>query len=126
MKFDDDSYRAESISASIEESLGESSGSAIRHRIDQAERSGMFGRILALRGALSSGRTGDRGALEAAHSLARRVFVMATVYDLDDIRQAARSIEEGCDTVREGVQEGWADIEIALATLDGIASHRAA
>jgi hypothetical protein len=119
MRFESDVALTDSVTAWIDDALTRPTPQE-RHRLQEAADHGMIGRIQAIRGALSSARAGKSEALGAAFSMARRVFVMATVYDLEDVRSAALAIERGCDSIRDGVTSGWADIALALASFQDI------
>jgi hypothetical protein len=88
-------------------------------RMVDAERQGLWPRARALRSAVLAAQGGNGQALRAALAMARRIQLIACVYDLDAIHDAAVSIAEACrdDSAPEN-NTRWAGAELALATLE--------
>jgi hypothetical protein len=123
MTFEHTPGMEETVTAWIDEALSAPRSPAARSRFREAADHGLLGRIRALRGALNCAHAGKRDALDAAAALSRRVMVMATVYDLAEVRSAALAVERGCDAVRDEVAGGWTHVDNAFEALASVAQR---
>jgi hypothetical protein len=126
MTFEHTPGMEETVTAWIGEALDARPAPAQRARFREAADHGLLGRIRALRGALACAHAGKRNALDAATALSRRVFVMATVYDLAEVRNAALAVERGCEAVRDEVAGCWTHVDNAIDTLQSVAGRNLA
>jgi hypothetical protein len=121
MMFEHSPGLEETVTGWIDEALGDRHTPSARSRFQEAANHGLLGRIRALGGALSCAHAGKVNALDAASALTRRVFVMATVYDLAELRNAALAVERGCDAVRDDVVGCWIHVNSAFDALQSVA-----
>jgi hypothetical protein len=124
MRADTETPMQELIAGWICEALseGESKVDAMVRKIASAEAQGIWGRVRALEGALRKAKAGHPIASQAVATLCSRIQLIASVYDLAEVRAAAAAIGR---TVNGTTLGSSVEADMALSLLVDMANKAA-